>query len=144
MKGYFYNYGNVKRHFLFLTGFTVVPVLELALLIRIGQGWGLTNTMLLVVLTGVLGAILLKFQGISILRRIDHELKEGIVPPDTLFDELFIFCGGVFLITPGIITDILGFAMLFPLFRNLFKYGIKRKIMKIFEQGETIHTSFLK
>jgi len=128
----------------FIPLFIVVPIVELALLIRIGQAWGLSNTLLLVILTGVLGAILLKIQGISILRRIDRELKEGIIPPDALFDRLFIFCSGVFLITPGIITDILGFAMLFPLFRNLFKYGIKRKIMKTFEQGETIYIPFLK
>lgn len=129
-------------YFIFL--FTVVPILELALLIRIGQVWGLTNTMLLVVLTGILGAILLKIQGISILRRIDRELNQGIIPSDALFDGFFIFCGGLLLITPGIITDILGLTLLFPLSRNLFKYGIKKKIRKTFERGNTIHFSFFK
>jgi UPF0716 protein FxsA len=55
--------------------FTVIPIIELALLIKVGQIWGLGNTLALVILTGILGAILLKIQGISILRRINIELS---------------------------------------------------------------------
>ncbi len=128
----------------FIPLFIVVPIVELALLIRVGQAWGLSNTLLLVILTGVLGTILLKIQGISILRRIDREINQGIIPPDALFDGLFIFCGGLLLITPGIITDVLGLAMLLPPSRNLFKYVIKERIMRTFERGKIIHFSFFK
>lgn len=122
--------------------FTGIPLIELALLIKIGQIWGLRNTLLLVILTGLLGAILLKVQGISILRRINNELSMGKIPADSLFDGLFIFCGGLLLITPGIITDLLGLLFLFPFSRYLFKYWAKRKIKKAFAQGRIIQFTY--
>lgn len=127
---------------LFILLFTVVPVAELAILIKIGQIWGLRNTLLLVILTGLLGAILLKVQGISILRRINNELSVGKIPADSLFDGLFIFCGGLLLITPGILTDILGLLLLLPFSRSLFKYWAKRKIKRAFAQGRIIQFSY--
>ncbi|PIP21203.1 MAG: hypothetical protein COX40_00665 [Candidatus Omnitrophica bacterium CG23_combo_of_CG06-09_8_20_14_all_40_11] len=119
--------------------FTVIPLIELALLIKIGQIWGLGNTLALVILTGILGAILLKIQGINVLRRISSELNQGMIPSDALFDGFFIFCGGLLLITPGVVTDLLGFLMLFPITRGILKYWVKQKIRKAFEEGRTIH-----
>ncbi len=124
--------------------FTVVPIIELALLIKIGQIWGLRNTLALVVLTGIFGAILLKIQGINVLRRINNELSQGIIPSDALFDGFFIFCGGLLLITPGVLTDFLGLLMLFPLTGKLFKYWVKQKIKKMFAQGRAIHFTYFK
>ena len=124
--------------------FTVIPIIELALLIKIGQIWGLKNTLALVILTGVFGAILLKVQGINVLRRISNELSQGILPSDALFDGFFIFCGGLLLITPGVITDLLGLLMLFPITRKLLKYWVRRKIRKAFEQGKVMHFTYFK
>jgi UPF0716 protein FxsA len=124
--------------------FTVIPIIELALLIKIGQIWGLGNTLALVILTGILGAIFLKIQGISILRRINIELSQGILPSEALFDGFFIFCGGLLLITPGVITDILGLLLLLPLSRSLFKYWVKQKIRKAFAQGRSIHFTYFR
>lgn len=124
--------------------FTVVPIIELALLIKIGQIWGLRNTLALVVLTGIFGAILLKIQGINVLRRINNELSQGIIPSDALFDGFFIFCGGLLLITPGVLTDFLGLLMLFPLTGKLFKYWVKQKIKKMFAQRRAIHFTYFK
>lgn len=124
--------------------FTVIPITELAILIKIGQIWGLKNTLLLVILTGILGAILLKLQGISILRRINTELEHGIIPSDALFDGFFIFCGGLLLVTPGVTTDIIGILLLFPFTRNLFKNWAKRKIKRTFEQGRAIHFTYFR
>ncbi len=124
--------------------FTVIPIIELALLIKIGQIWGLKNTLALVILTGVFGAILLKVQGINVLRRISNELSQGILPSDALFDGFFIFCGGLLLITPGVITDLLGLLMLFPITRKLLKYWVRRKIRKAFQQGKVMHFTYFK
>lgn len=118
--------------------FTVIPLTELVLLIKTSQNWGLKNTLLLVILTGTLGVILLKIQGVSILKRINCELSQRLIRSDALFDGLFIFCGGLLLITPGIITDILGLSMISPFSRNIFKYWIKRKIRKLFLEGKVI------
>ena len=128
----------------FVLLFTAIPIIELALLIKIGQIWGLKNTLALVILTGVFGAILLKVQGINVLRRISSELSQSIIPSDALFDGFFIFCGGLLLITPGVITDILGLLLLLPLSRSLFKYWVKQKIRKAFAQGRSIHFTYFR
>ena len=124
--------------------FTIIPIVELALLIKIGQIWGLRNTLLLVILTGILGVFLLKIQGISILRRINDELGQGIIPSNALFDGLFIFCGGLLLITPGVLTDLLGLLLLLPFTRKLFKYWVKQKIKNAIAQGRVIHFTYFK
>lgn len=123
----------------FILLFTVIPLIELALLIKIGQIWGLGNTLAIVILTGILGAILLKVQGINVLRRINNEVSQSILPSDALFDGFLIFCGGLLLITPGVVTDFLGFLMLFPITRGILKYWVKQKIRKAFKEGRTIH-----
>lgn len=122
--------------------FTVIPIIELALLIKLGQIWGLGNTLAVVILTGILGAILLKVQGINILRRINTELGQGMLPSDALFDGFFIFCGGLLLITPGVVTDLLGLLLLFPFTRMIFKYWVKQKIKNAFAQSRVIHFNY--
>lgn len=108
--------------------FTIVPVIELALLIKVGQYIGTANTVAVVILTGVTGAYLAKMQGLITLRRIQDEANRGLMPADKLFDGAVILCSGVLLITPGFITDLIGLAGLFPLTRNLLKQYLKRKI----------------
>ena len=114
---------------------TLIPIFELALLIKVGQIIGASNTIAIVLLTGVLGAVMLKYQGISVLRRINDELYIGKLPSDALLDGFLIFCGGLLLITPGIATDVVGFLLLFPYTRELIKFLIKRKILKSINEG---------
>ena len=118
--------------------FTVVPIIELALLIKVGTIIGVSNTIAFVLLTGVAGAMLIRVQGFQIIQRIDSELSQGIVPSDALLDGFFVFCGGVLLITPGILTDIAGFLFIIPASRQLIKFWIVQKIRKTFREGRTI------
>jgi UPF0716 protein FxsA len=123
--------------------FTVVPIAELALLIRVGQYIGVGSTLLIVIFTGVTGAYLAKMQGLITLRRIQQDVNQGIMPTDKLFDGVLILCSGILLLTPGFITDIIGFMGLVPLTRNLFKRWLKRKIEDMISQGKVITiTSF--
>ena len=123
--------------------FTIVPITELALLIRIGQYIGLGYTVGIVILTGVTGAYLAKMQGLIILRRIQQDVNQGVMPADKLFDGVLILCSGILLLTPGFITDIIGFMGLVPWTRNLFKRWLKRKIEDMISQGRVITiTSF--
>ena len=123
--------------------FTVVPITELALLIRVGQYIGVGSTLLIVVFTGVAGAYLAKMQGLITLRRIQQDVNHGIMPTDKLFDGVLILCSGILLLTPGFITDIIGFMGLVPLTRNLFKRWLKRKTEDMISQGKVITiTSF--
>ena len=123
--------------------FTAVPLVELALLIKIGQYIGVGYTLGVVIFTGVTGAYLAKMQGLTTLRRIQEDVNQGIMPADKLFDGVLILCSGILLLTPGFITDIIGFMGLIPLTRNLFKTWLKRKIENMISQGRVITiTSF--
>ena len=94
--------------------FTIIPLVELYILIRIGQVIGALNTLLLVLLTGVVGAYLAKREGIRTLGRIQDLMARGEMPGGALLDALLILVAGLVLITPGIITDMLGLFLLFP------------------------------
>lgn len=118
--------------------FTLVPILELALLIKVGQYIGLGNTLFIVIFTGVAGAYLARSQGIITLKRIQEDINSGTMPTDKLFDGAMILCGGVLLLTPGLITDAIGFMALIPFTRDLVKIWIKRKIEDAISQGKVI------
>ena len=123
--------------------FTVVPIIELTLLIKIGQHIGAGNTIAIVIFTGITGAYLAKMQGLRILRRIQGDVNQGIMPADKLFDGVLILCSGILLLTPGLLTDIMGFLGLIPLTRNLFKRWLKSKAEDFISQGKVITiTSF--
>ncbi len=109
--------------------FTLVPVFELWLLIEVGKIIGTLPTVFLVASTGFFGVILAKSEGLSVIRRIGEGLAEGDLPGDQLIDGGCILVGGAFLLTPGLITDILGFSLLIPLTRALIK-PIIRKILR--------------
>jgi len=118
--------------------FTVVPLIELALLIKIGQHIGLGYAIGVVVITGVTGAYLAKMQGLITLRKIQEDINRGIMPADKLFDGVLILCSGILLLTPGLLTDIIGFIGLIPLTRNLLKQWLKSKIEDMINQGRVI------
>jgi len=124
--------------------FTVVPIGELALLIKVGQFLGVGYTLLIVIVTGVVGAYLAKLQGLLTLRRIQEEVNQGRMPADKLFDGVLILCSGILLLTPGLITDLIGFMGLIPLTRNLFKQWLKQKIKNMIAKGEVITISSIK
>ncbi len=115
--------------------FTVVPVLELTVLIKMGTIIGTTNTIALILLTGVGGAALAKSQGLSLITRIQSDLQEGRLPAEELLNGAFVLVGGVLLLTPGFITDILGFILLIPFTRNLCKKWLRRKLEQKIASG---------
>ena len=110
--------------------FTVLPAIELAVLINVGSHIGAGNTILLIILTGVAGAYLARLQGFIVFEKIQTQLSSGKMPSEEMIDGLMIFCGGVLLLTPGFITDALGFLLLIPITRNLIKKVIRKKFNK--------------
>ena len=118
--------------------FTVVPVVELALLIKIGQHIGVSYTLAIVILTGIVGAYLARSQGFRTLRRIQEDINQGLMPADKIFDGVMILCGGILLLTPGFVTDLIGFMALVPFTRHLIKLWLKRKIKDMIAQGRVI------
>lgn len=123
--------------------FIVIPALELALLIEVGGNIGAWNTISLIIFTGVLGAALARYQGFMVLQKIQASVNKGLMPNEELMDGLMILVGGIVLLTPGFITDVLGFFLLVPLTRTLIKKGVRHYFDRMMRQGQHIHmTSF--
>ena len=110
--------------------FTLIPFLELYLLIKIGYYLGAFNTILVVILTGFLGAYLAKLQGIKTMMRVRQSLNRGKLPAEEMVDALLIFVAGVVLLTPGFVTDLAGVAILIPNTRFRFKRWLRKKFDK--------------
>ncbi len=116
--------------------FTLIPLVELYILIEIGGMIGALNTILIIAATGILGAGLAKSQGLQVMRKINLSAEQGRFPAEELIDGLFILLGGFTLLTPGFITDLLGLSMLFPPTRTLYKRLAKRMIENKMETGQ--------
>jgi UPF0716 protein FxsA len=113
--------------------FTLVPLIELFLLVKLGTLIGIGATVLIVISTGVLGAWLARRQGLGVLRRLSEDLNEGRLPGDTLIDGLLILIAGALLLTPGLITDTIGFLLLVPQGRTV----VRRMVAARFEKRTT-------
>ncbi len=107
--------------------FTLIPFFELYLLIKIGYYLGAFNTILVVIVTGLLGAYLAKLQGIKTMMRVRESLNRGELPAEEMLDALLIFVAGIVLITPGFITDLAGIGILVPKARFWFKRWLRKK-----------------
>ena len=108
--------------------FTLIPLVEIYLLIKLGQNFGAITSILLVIFTGILGAYLAKMEGIRTLFRLQETLREGGMPGEELLDALLIALAGLVLITPGFITDAVGFLLLVPFTRMLVKNWLKERL----------------
>jgi UPF0716 protein FxsA len=114
----------------------VVPALEIWLLISIGQYIGPWLTIILIILTGILGAWLAKYQGLEALRNAQQKMSYGQMPGEVIIDGLCILVGGVLLLTPGFISDSIGFFLLIPATRNIVKPFIIRGIRNRMDKGQ--------
>ena len=116
--------------------FTLVPVIELYVLIEAGRQIGVAPTIALIFLTGIAGAILARSQGFQLINRIQTDLNAGRVPANEMFDGAMILGGGLLLLTPGFCTDLFGFCLLTPLTRNHLKSWLKIWLEKKIARGE--------
>lgn len=121
--------------------FIVIPIAEMALLIEVGGLLGVFPTIGLVMLTAVVGVSMLKRQGLSTLASFQQKSGQGELPSDELFAAVFLLLAGAFLLTPGFLTDAMGFALLFPQIRRaLAKKVIAQGIMQM-ASGFQVHQS---
>ncbi len=113
---------------LVLTAFIVIPVVEMMILIEVGGVIGALPTVALVVLTATLGIWLLRLEGLATLHRVQSKLAEGILPETELLEGIMLLVGGALLLTPGFVTDAMGFVCLIP--------GLRRPLARwIIHQG---------
>lgn len=109
---------------------TIVPIVELMLLLRIAERFEWGPTIALVLLTGVLGAWLARREGLKTMNRIQNEMAKGVPPTGAMVDGLLILVAGAVLVTPGILTDLFGFALLIPPCRK----WIRGRLVKWFKR----------
>lgn len=118
--------------------FILVPLLELILLIRMGEWVGLWPTLALVVLTGAAGAALARAEGVRVFFQFQGELAAGRLPGQALLDGISVLVGGAFLLTPGILTDLVGFALLIPFTRRRLQRRLQAGLEERIREG-TVH-----
>ena len=111
--------------------FLVVPIVEIYLLIQVGSVIGALPTILLVVATAVIGAYLLRQQGLSTLARFQKNMATGVMPAREMLEGVLLLIGGALLMTPGFFTDAMGFMCLIPFTRRfLVDQLISRSVIK--------------
>jgi UPF0716 protein FxsA len=109
----------------------LIPFVEIYLLLKVGGIIGAFPTIFLVVFTAVLGAYLLRQQGFAAFQRLQANLAQGKIPAYEMIEGPIILVGGILLLTPGFITDILGFACLIPqLRRKIAQYVIENYLVQ--------------
>ncbi|MBP8885293.1 membrane protein FxsA [Pseudomonas indoloxydans] len=113
------------RVFLFL--FLLFPIIELALLIKVGSAIGVLPTLMLVIGTAILGSVLLRVAGVATAWRAREKLSRGELPEQEMLEGLLIAVGGGLLLLPGFISDILGVLCLTPFTRRLLVGKIRRR-----------------
>ena len=107
-----------------------IPILEITLLIDVGEQIGLFSTLSIIILTAIAGTVLLRWQGLSVLARAQKSLRENYFPMEEVFDGLYLVFAGFLLLTPGLITDTIGLLLFFPPFQFILKSSGLRFIDK--------------
>ncbi len=98
--------------------FVVIPIIEIAVLMQVGEWLGVWPTIAIVIITAWLGAKNVKQQGIATLHSVQHKMAQGEMPSQEIVAGLLLLIAGVLLVTPGFVTDIFGLSLLIPQFRK--------------------------
>jgi UPF0716 protein FxsA len=127
--------------YLFLA-FTVIPLVELYLLLLIGRHVGALPTVMLVLITGLIGALLARKEGLRVVRRWQQSLARGRMPEEGILGGLLVLVGGVLLVTPGVLTDVVGFLLLLPPSRRWIARRVRRVLERRIADGTVRVTTF--
>ncbi|MBL89464.1 MAG: membrane protein FxsA [Actinobacteria bacterium] len=122
---------------LLFVAFLIVPAIELYLIIEVSHQVGFGNTLIALVFISVIGAWMVKREGLEIIRKAQIELSKGNLPGKQIVEGLLILCAGVLMLTPGFGTDALGLVLLFPLTRIMLRSFLTRIFLKKLETGKT-------
>ncbi len=108
--------------------FLVIPLVELAVIIKVGSVFGALNTIAVLILISVAGGWLMKREGLGVVRRVQAQVQAGRVPGQELVDGLLILVGGALMLTPGFLTDGVGLALLVPPVRSALRHALGRRL----------------
>ena len=108
--------------------FLVVPIVELAVIIQVGRAIGVLDTIAVLVVISLVGAWLVRHEGMGVLRRMQQQTAAGQVPGTELIDGLLILVGGALMLTPGFVTDAFGLCLLLPPVRAALRAVVARRL----------------
>ena len=115
--------------FLLLLLFLAVPLAEILVIVEVAQRTGIIETIALLLIVSILGAWLVKSEGMGVIRKIQFQLIQGQIPNKELLDGGLILIAGVLMLTPGFITDVVGLLLLFPLTRPIIRRLFFKRIV---------------
>lgn len=118
--------------------FIAAVLVEIAVFILVGKELGVFNTLLFIIVTSVVGVLVAKKQGIQSVRNLQNSLSEKKPPGVAIIDTFLVFAGGVLLVIPGFLTDFVGFTLIIPFTRNLYKPAIFYWLRKKLKNGQAI------
>ncbi|CAM4359341.1 FxsA family protein [Paenibacillus tarimensis] len=121
-----------------LLAIVIIPAIEIWGILRMGSWIGGTATFLLILLTGVIGAYLARKEGRKALLEAQRQMQSGQIPGRTLLDGICIVIGGVLLLTPGFITDAVGFSLLIPPTRMMYRGILLKWLEKRLRSGQFV------
>jgi UPF0716 protein FxsA len=110
--------------------FILVPIAELFVIIQVGHVLGVLDTLALLVLVSLTGAWLVKREGLAVLRRVQRQLDAGVLPGSELVDGALILTAGILLLTPGVLTDVVGIFLLLPPVRAGVRRAVRRRLAR--------------
>ena len=134
-----------------LIAFISAPIAEIALFVEVGGQWGVWPTVGTIIATAIAGSILIRYQGVTVLRKMQSEMGAGRFPAHQVFDGLCLLIAGTLLLLPGFITDSVGFILLVPVIRHFVMSSLTSHIethtsgmsdATIHPDGETINGEF--
>ncbi len=121
-----------------IIAFIAAPIAEIAVFIEVGAQWGLWPTLGAICATAIAGSLLIRHQGIAVVREARGEISAGRFPARQVFNGLCLLIGGTLLLLPGFITDAVGFVLLIPLVRLFVSSGLTGRIkIDAFRVGST-------
>jgi UPF0716 protein FxsA len=121
---------------------TIVPLLEAYLLVVLGQAMGVWPTIALIVLTAGVGALLGKREGLKVWRQWRDSLREGRMPEEGILGGVLVLIGATLLITPGVLTDVIGISLLVPVSRRFIAKYVRRYLEKRFSDRTRYRVEF--
>ncbi len=113
--------------------FSIVPAIELALLVYAGSKIGVPETLSIVIATAIAGAFLVRREGLGVVIRIQEDLAHGAFPAESLLDGAMVLVSGALMVTPGFITDLIGFLLVIPAPRAVIKKILIRLLRRHLE-----------
>ena len=134
-----------------LAAFIAVPIAEIAVFLEVSSQWGLLPAIGAIFTTAVAGSILIRHQGVAVLRGLRDELDAGRFPARQVFDGLCLLISGLLLLLPGFISDAVGFTLLVPVIRHFLISNLTNRIQThtsgmgdatAHPEGETINGEF--